>query len=74
MWRRLRQSSTALGASSRGALALGTTPVVELMVGDPLPSSGLAWEASVRWTGSHALWGSMVARVWSSRSAGEDLI
>jgi hypothetical protein len=63
-----------VGASVGDALALETAPAVEVMVGDPPPGSGLAREASVRWTGSHALWGSMVARVWSSRAATEDLI
>jgi hypothetical protein len=43
--RRLGQSSTAVGASSGGALALGSAPAVEMMSGDSPPSSGSAREA-----------------------------
>jgi hypothetical protein len=43
--RRLGQSSTAVGASFGGSLALGLAPVVEMMSGDSPPSSGSAREA-----------------------------
>jgi hypothetical protein len=43
--RRLGQSSTAVGASSGGALTLGSAPTVEMMSGDSPSSSGSAREA-----------------------------
>jgi hypothetical protein len=41
----LGQSSTAVGASSGDAPALGSAPAVEMMSGDSPPSSGSAREA-----------------------------
>jgi hypothetical protein len=43
--RRLGQSSMAVGASSGGAPALGSTPALEMMSGDSPPSSDSAREA-----------------------------
>jgi hypothetical protein len=43
--RRLGQSSTAVGASSSGAPALGSAPTVEMMSGDSPSSSGSVREA-----------------------------
>jgi hypothetical protein len=57
--RRLRQSSTAVGASSGGAPALGSAPVVEMMSGDSPPSSGSAREA-LEYRGGGTLVGSAV--------------
>jgi hypothetical protein len=43
--RRLAQSSTAVGASSSGAPALGSAPTVEMISGDSPSSSGSVREA-----------------------------
>jgi hypothetical protein len=58
--RRLRKSSTAVGASSGGAPALGSAPAAAEWLGQPPSGLGLARQAS----GWHSAGGSVWKREW----------
>jgi hypothetical protein len=66
--RRLRQSSTAVGAPSGGAPALGSAPAVEMMSGILLPAVAQREKlssngAAARWLALLRQWGKVIMGV-----------